>query len=135
MSDHSVEIRKAVITKLKGAGAVAAIVAARVHDEVPAEPTWPFIRYGLADLAPYATSCADGSDHEITIHTFSKGAGSGAIGALNAAVVTALDDAELDLGALGFYGIDWLGTQVMPDGAEKSAYHGIIRFAARTLDN
>lgn len=134
MPDHSGVVRRAVIARLKADATVAGIVGARVHGETPTNPTWPFIYYGPARTTTYGTSCGDGSEHPITLHAFAKGPGTASIENLNRAIVAALDGADLDLGGLTFHGIDWLDSQIMPDGDETSAYHGVVRFSAATLD-
>ena len=132
--DHSEEIKTAIIAALKADGAVAEIVGQRVYDRPPAEPPWPFIRYGAPILGPYEASGWDGSDHDITIHTFAEGPDTKSVNALNKAVVAALDGFSNTDIADGPTAIDvqWVSTQVIRDGIED--HHGILRFTATTVE-
>lgn len=134
MADNSNGLRKAVITWLKADAGVSAIVSNRVHDEVQQNPTWPFIRYGFVIARPYETSCGDGSEHDVTLHAFARGPGTANITALAAAVVASLDDASLTVSGAENYGIDWIDTVTMNDGAEVSDYHAVIRFRAALVN-
>jgi hypothetical protein len=134
MSDHSNALRGAIIEKLKADAGISAIYADRVYDEVVALPTWPFIRVEVSGALLYENSCRKGSEMGPIVHTFHKGPGTKAVAEGNAAVTDCLDDAELPLEPLGFYGIDWARSQILPDGDEKSAYHGVNQFSGTVLD-
>ncbi|PZR88356.1 MAG: DUF3168 domain-containing protein [Stutzerimonas stutzeri] len=131
--DHSIPLREAVVSALRAAPAVSAIVSARVYGEKPpSTPTWPFVRYGLPIVSQYEATELDGGEHNVTIHAFTKGGSSNAVGALSAAIASALTDEALDLGAIELIDCQWLGSQIIRDTAEAEAWHGIIRFRVIT---
>ena len=53
MAMRSLEVQKAVVTALKVAPAVAALVGTRVYDQPPQSPTYPYIRIGDVQGEPW----------------------------------------------------------------------------------
>lgn len=134
-ADHSLQLRKAIVDALKGAAGVSALVGDRVYGpEPPSKPVWPFIRYGLPIVEPFEALCWSGSDHDVTVHAFTKGPGEDACAALASAVATALDDALIPMSGAKPIAIDWTGTQILRDTEEASAYHAIITFDCQTVE-
>lgn len=131
--DHTLAMRESVVTLLLASAPVTVLVGQRVYGpEVPDNTQWPFIRYGLPITTQYEATQREGSEHAITLHVFANGPGEDACATIAAAVASALDGAAIPVDTLGNYGIDWNGTQIIRDGAEASAYHGIVTFTART---
>lgn len=141
--DHSEELAKAVVAELKQSPDVAAIVDTRVYTDLPGRNTgWPFIHLGLPTFGPYEASGWNGSEHDLTVHTFAKQVGNvlgtTAISRLNRAVIATLNNASLPLAP----GVDWASidlvddlsaVQVVRDPVEPGACHGIIRFNVVTV--
>lgn len=136
-ADHSLAVRKAVVTRLLASAGVVSIVAGRFYGQrVPDRPVWPFGRYGAPDVRPFEATGLGGSEIEITLHAYARGADEAPCSALAAAIVEALssDDLVLEAG-IGLVSLDWLGTQILKDGdalAESGDFHAIIRFQAVT---
>jgi hypothetical protein len=65
--NHSLDLRKAVVARLKAdAGLIALVPAERVFGEQPsALPAWPFVRYGEDSVRAFSA--------DLPIHSFSKG--------------------------------------------------------------
>lgn len=128
MIDHSDQVRRAVIKMLKLDDAMGALVADRIHDQVPASPVWPFSYFGNPEGLPAGNSCGEGSRIEFGIHSFSKGPGRAEISQINATVVNAFNDSDFDVtGTL--WDVEVMGTRIIPDGAEANAHHGIVTVA------
>lgn len=136
--DHSLLVRQSLVKALRAdAGVTALVDATRIYgEESPSLPTWPFVRMGLPESNAYEQSCGRGSETSIFVHAFAQGPGMDAAAAIGAAVAAALgaDDLTLDLGAVGLVSCEYLGTQVIRDTGEASAYHAIVRLAVTTVE-
>lgn len=134
--DHALALRKAIVAYLRAQPSISAIVADRVYGEDPPPAlVWPFIRYGLPVLAPGRYSCWGGSQHAMTLHAFSKGHGTDQIATLNAAIVEALDDKDVPIASpIALLIVSHTGTQILRDGEEMSAYHGVLDFDVTTAE-
>lgn len=136
--DHSLALRKALVTHLRNVSAcpaVVALVAQRTYgDQTPPTPEFPFIRVEKREVLPYEATGWDGSEHPVQISAFAKGPGEDAISELAKAISDSLDNSGLPLEPLGLVSIDWQGTQTIRDGAEPGAYHAILRFSVKTTE-
>lgn len=128
--DHADEVREAVIEHLKATAGIKALVGGRVHDEPKTNPKWPFIRYGTPISGGFEATCWDGSEHRITLHGFAKGPGRKPAQTLAKAIVAAME--AFSPTTLGIVSLEWIGSQVQPDPAEKSAYHAIVEYEVVT---
>lgn len=127
-TDYSLEVRKQVVAHLKGYAPLTDLVsAARIYGEQPpADPDWPFIRYGLGIAGPYeATGPLEGSTHRVTLHAFSHGPYTDAIHAIARQVVAAMYTFQPVQSLLD---MQWAGTQILRDTDEANAYHAVIEF-------
>lgn len=123
------------MTALKRDGDVAAIVGDRVYPEPPADPVWPFIRYGFPIVERLQADGWSGGTHAITIHVFANGPGNDAALKLAKAVVAALDEQDIRMeGAGGTALVQWSNNVVLRDSAEASAYHVAVQFDVATLE-
>ena len=135
--DLSLAVRKAIVGCLEDSPAVTAIVpATRIHAvEAPAEPVWPFIRYGLATALPFRASGIDGAKLAVTVHGFARGPQEDAVAALGAAIAAALDGPDgrglvlaLDAEPPATAHVAWTGSRTLRDGDEAGAYHVVVSF-------
>ena len=130
-------VKRATIAALKQAAPLGGVPAARVYPpQRPAQPQWPFVGYGVAIEAPFGASCLDGSDITVAVHAYARTTGTGAdtvsgedaAQAIVDAVAAVLDGATLELGgdrpATAHY--TKTGAQVIQDGTEADAFHGIV---------
>lgn len=64
MSDPSLELQAAIVGKLKNDAGIQAVVGnpARVYDEVPMNPTFPYISIGDNQVLPDDADCIDGTE-------------------------------------------------------------------------
>lgn len=139
MISAGLAVRRAITLALKADVGVAAIVGARVYSPVPpADPAWPFIRYESPVLTAFRSAGSDrGKSVPLTIHGFSK-SGSDDVAAheLAYAIETALHarTLQIDLEGSGFgTEIVYQQSQVIPDPAEPSAWHAVVRFNAKVI--
>lgn len=134
--DHTLAMRQAIVAKLlDGSNPVKTLTDGRVYGQkAEADSTFPFVRYGVPATSAYEASEWDGSEHSLVLHAFAQGPGEDKCAELAAAVVAELDDAELPLEGLGLLGIEWTGTQVLPDLGATDAWHAVISFRATTVN-
>jgi hypothetical protein len=132
--DHSLAIRKAVISHLLASTGVTDKVSDRVYGiRVPDKTEWDFVRYGVPDIRPFEASEWGGTDARITVHAHARGPDEAACANLAAAVVEALSSDTLPLAdGLGLVSLDWEGTQTIPDGDAGTDFHAIIEFSVVT---
>lgn len=137
MIDHSLQMRRAMVAKLRADAPLLALVpAARIFgEETPSSPVWPFIRYGFSPVTTFETSCGRGSEHDIVLHVFALGPGTDETAEICAAVVAALSDSALPIDPIQLQSLDWVRTEIIRDTDEASAYHGILTFTAQTLES
>lgn len=127
-TDLTLPTRRAIVTHLRADTNVAATaLGARFYGETtPATLIWPFGRYGQTALGQLGG--------QVPLHFFSKAQFTDEVAEIMAAVVTSLGDKVLaleDARKLHLIYPDEGGTQIIPDGAEAGAWHGIVRLEAR----
>lgn len=139
--DPSLSVRGKIIAALKGDAALTAIVpAARIYpSKSPAEVVFPFIRVPMLTGTIFQADCSSGSDQSGVIHNFTKLSASvldpeAQAATINRHIARILGDVEgVDLGDGLDLSIHVVQTQVLEDGAEADAYHGIVQVAALAL--
>ena len=62
MSDPSLELQAAIVGRLKGDSGVQAVIGQRVYDEVPTNPTFPYVSIGDNQVLPDDAECIDGRE-------------------------------------------------------------------------
>lgn len=130
--DLSLPLREAIVTTQKADTALTALVPADdIHGmRPPANPTWPFTRYGTPDVLP----AGKGSRTTVTLHGFSKAEFENEVAQIMAAMVDLFDGKGLVLEDNTKVQMKWRGTQILPDPAEASAWHGLARFEALIVE-
>lgn len=132
--DPTLPLRQAVITTLRNdAGLIALVPEERNYGmRTPPTPDWPFTRYGSPDALPFRGQCLDGATVTFSVHSFSKEEFEDECASINAALASALDGktVTLDTDYPAKAHLSWKGSQVIPDAAEASAWHGVNRFEA-----
>lgn len=130
-NDTTLEVRQQAILTLRADPDLTALVpAASIYGmRSPPDPVYPFTRYGSPDATPFLGQCLDGAVIAFIIHAFSHAEFEDECAAINAGISTALDKAVLTL-AGGNAHVVWKGSQIVPDAAEASVWHGINRFEA-----
>lgn len=127
--DLSGPLRRAVVATLQADPGVAAQVGTRVYDYVPAAPAYPFLRCTTMIASPWeATGGVRGSLVRLQIDAFTKGYGQVSAEPLAAAVVAALDEADLALPEGFLLSLQWRQTRMLDDPAEQGVTHGVIEF-------
>lgn len=139
-ADHTTALEKAIIPHLKADAVITGLVSVRVYPpEAPANPVWPFLRYGQSITTADETMGSDGAEIRVTVHTFAESKDAAA--RLAKLVARRLDNAALtlpqdeDAGQVGEVAeLAWLSTDIMRDTAEASKWHGVVQFNASVME-
>ncbi len=97
MSDPSLELQAAIVGTLKNDAGVQAVVGQRVYDEVPPNPTFPYISIGDNQVLPDKADCIDGTEIFWQIDGWARDQTFPMPKQISKAVVAALDDKEITL--------------------------------------
>lgn len=127
----SLALQGAIVSRLKADATLAAIVGARVYDQPPASPTFPYVTLGEDQTLPDRGDGYDGSNVTLTIHAWSRGTGFPEVKRMIDAVRASLTDAPLALTGYRLVDIALADSRAVrdPDGITN---HGIMNFLART---
>lgn len=119
-------LRKAIVAHLRADTTVTnTAVGQRIYGErTPAEPQWPFVRYGVSDAV-------GGFEVNVPLHIFSKADYTDDVNAIAQAIGDSLEGKALTLGDSRKAYLTWAGVRVMEDGAQAGAWHSIVTIAAR----
>jgi len=72
VAEPSLALQKAVRDRLVTDPAVAALVAGRVYDTVPAAPTFPYVTIGEDQVLDDGNSCGDAWQATVTVHVWTR---------------------------------------------------------------
>lgn len=131
--DHSLELRRAVVTNLKGDAALIGLLGGRIYGEKePEAAEQPFARVGFVLATPRDHACHGGMDASFAVHTFAKGGDAQLIYTINRAISARLHNASLALDGGGWVeDLTWENTAILGD-PEPEVYHGVVQFRAVT---
>jgi hypothetical protein len=99
MSDPSLALQGALVTALKAAAPVTALVAQRIYDRPPGPaPTFPYVTLGLDQVIADHAECLEGSvEINTQIDVWSRAAGKVEAKQITGVIVSALNMANLAL--------------------------------------
>lgn len=129
MSDPSLDLQKAIIQHLKDDGAVNALVAQRIYDNVPAATPFSYISYGSDQVLQDDVSCITAYEVSIQIDVWSRSVGQPDMKRIAGAVRASLHDADLTLDNHALVLLEHEQTRYLqdPDGLTS---HGALTFKA-----
>lgn len=114
--DYTLEVRRAVVGHL-----TANMTGVDVYGEfVPANPSWPFIRYSSNTL-PWEATCYEGSQVNVDVHVFASGESTDQAATIAAEVLQVMR--TLVAGE-----VEWLGNigPLRDEGPDK--WHIVVQF-------
>lgn len=125
-------LQTAVYARLSGDASLLALLGgARIYDEPPRNPGFPYVTIGQTTERDWSTGSDIGAEHIITLHAWSRQGGKREASEIAAAVRSALHDANLVLAGHRLINLrhELTETRRDPDG---ETYHGIVRLRAVT---
>ena len=127
--DLSWSFQQAVVAALKNTPSVTDLVSGRIYDDVPSNPTFPYVTYGEAVTVEAGASDSDAVDETLTLHAWSEYGGQKETKSILAALKGTLHDADLSMAGAHLVNLRFLDAQTLRD-PDGRTYHGVIRFGA-----
>lgn len=127
----SLALQKAIHAALTGDAGLAAIVGARVHDDVPQGTGFPYVVIGDVTTRDWSTQTQEGHEHIVVIHAWSNQRGRRECQMIIERIDAVLDGADLTLDdhrLINLRVVFWTALRDL-DGA---SYHGVVRLRAVT---
>lgn len=139
--DYARPVRLAIMKRMQSDDNLGSLVpiASQYPSTVPANRTFPFLRYGLPIVTPLRSIGLDSSSLRVTIHGFTKAQMAGdAITAtaedmaydIGSAIKDCLDGSTLDIGGGMKARVTWLSTTPRADPDERDAWATSVTFSA-----
>ncbi len=110
---------------------LALLGGAKIYDVPPKEADFPFVALGEAVVADWSTATEAGTEHQLTLHVFTRSGGRAEAYAVAAAVQEALHDAPLTLAAHRLANLRATTAEVVRE-SDGRTFHGLVRFRAVT---
>lgn len=137
-TEPTLALQEAAIAHLKADTTVALLIAERIYDRIPGDPTrppppniFPYVRLGEDQDVPDLAECIDGSEIFATFHAFSRAVGKPEVKRVAGAVKRALHGADLTLDDNRLLLIEHFRTDFLTD-EDGLTEHAIITFRALT---
>ncbi|MDC7787595.1 DUF3168 domain-containing protein [Rhodoplanes sp. TEM] len=132
MTTSAVALRSAVHAALSADGALLALLGgARVYDEPPRRPAFPYVTLGEARTTDASADAAPAEEHQLTLHAWSRQGGHREAHQIAGALLQALDDAALALAGHRLVNLRFALADVRRE-SDGRTYHALVRFRAVT---
>ena len=126
------DLQRAVYSALAGDATLVALLGGpHVYDDVPQKAAFPFVTIGRSELRDWSTGTDPGTEHQLTMHVWSRVAGRREVHEILGALADILHEATLSLTDHILVNLrqDFSEVRRDPDG---ETYHGIMRLRAVT---
>lgn len=131
--DISKALQIAVVSRLEAFAPLTDIVPiTRLYGmQPPANPVFPYVRYGFPITGGFEATCWDGATVRVTLHAFaettSAEAGEVIVSDIAALIVQAMADFNPD--TINVIDCEFLQTRILQDGNEADRFHAIVEFS------
>lgn len=129
--DADLALQKAIFERLSADTGVVALVAARLFDNVPGDVSFPYLTLGEAQVDDWGAGDAEGCEHFLSLHAFSRAGGRAEAKSIMGAVHSALHDAGLTLEGYRLINLRFLSAETRRE-SDGATWRGTIRFRAVT---
>tara|TARA_R110000868_G_scaffold40543_4_gene139806 strand:- start:13874 stop:14290 length:417 start_codon:yes stop_codon:yes gene_type:complete len=126
--DADLALQKAIYACLCADTGVAALVTARIYDNVPGDVSFPYLTLGDAQVDDWGV---EGREHFLSLHAFSRAGGRAEAKAIMGAVHGALHDAGLTLEGFHLVNLRFQSAETRRE-SDGATWRGTIRFRAVT---
>ena len=132
MASASWALQQAIFACLTSDSALVTLLGgARVYDDVPERGAFPYVTFAPGIERDWSTGSGVGSEHAVTLHVWSRGAGRKEALAIIDAAQSRLHDAALTLVGHRLVNLRHESSDVRRD-SDGETFHGIVRFRAVT---
>lgn len=134
MALHSWNLQKAIYSTLNGSVTGVSGASVSVYDDVPEDPTYPYVILGEETTANNGSKTLDGVEHTLTIHAWSQYRGRREIKEIMESVYSLLHEAAITVSGASLVNIrqEFSQTLAENDGITR---HGVMRFRVVVFDN
>jgi len=133
MSDHSVNLQKAVFDKLDQDGTLQGLVT-DVYDFVPESTAFPYVKVGEETSIDNGTKTLQGNEHTLVIHTFSRYRGSKEVKEIMSRIYALLHESSLSVSGASLVNLRFEFSDVIKEN-DGFTSHGLQRFRAVVYDS
>lgn len=132
--DADLALQTAIYAHLGADETLAALIGARLYDNVPGDTGFPYVTLGEALVSDNSTGDSRGAEHRLAFNAYSRGGGRAEAKSILGALNAALDEAALTLAGFTLVNLRFLDAETRrePDG---QTWRGTIRFRAVTEPN
>lgn len=125
------ELQGAIVAALKASIPLQGLIGnpVRLHQDVPANPTFPYVTIGTTQDIPDLAECIDGWEIFVTLHVWSRDSGFAQSKRIGRAIDDALHNASLTLNTHRCLLIERYAARYFLD-ADPSTKHGVLDFRA-----
>lgn len=129
MASAELELQGEVVPLLKADSTLSALVAARIYDQPPTSPTFPYVTIGDSQMIRDDATCIEGGQIYLTLHGWSRAVGFPEVRRIADAIIESLHLAPLTLPTNRFISLMHRQTRTFrdPDGLTS---HAVIEFVA-----
>ena len=133
MSTGGWPLQKAIFAALSTDSALASLLGdpPRVYDDPPVGAELPYVQIGDGSESDWSTASDSGSEHQLTIHVWSRAGGRMEARAILSAIYGALHEAGLTLEGNHLVNLRFALSQVWRE-SDGETYHGVARYRAVT---
>lgn len=129
--DADLALQKAIYTCLSAEPSIAALVATRIYDNAPGDASFPYLTLGEAQVDDWSAGDAEGAEHFLSLHAFSRAGGRAEAKAIMGAVHGALHDKGLTLEGFHLVNLRFQSAETRRE-SDGATWRGTIRFRAVT---
>ena len=133
MSDHSVNLQKAIFDKLDQDGTLQGLVT-DVYDFVPESTAFPYVKIGVGSSVDNGTKTLQGNEHTLVIHTFSRYRGSKETKEIMSRIYALLHESSLSVTGASLVNLRFEFSDVIKEN-DGLTTHGLQRFRAVIYDS
>ncbi len=132
MSSAAAALRAAIHDALVADTSLTALLgAARIYDEPPATPTFPYVTLGEARVQDVSVIDGPTQEHRLTLHVWSRQGGQREAHLIAGALLQALDDAPLTPSGFNLVNLRFSVADIRRE-KDGRTYHALVRFRAVT---
>lgn len=132
MPHASVALRAAIFEALCADGGLAAALGgARIHDAPPRNAAFPYVTLGEARVTDASAGETPLTEHQLTLHAWSRQGGHREAHVIAGALLAALDDAPLAPQGHRLVNLRFALADIRRE-ADGRTYHALVRFRAVT---
>lgn len=129
MTSPSLELQGAIVARLKADTALAALIGARVYDDVPDNAPFPYVNFARDDVLQDDATCVTGYEVNFGVDVWSRGVGFVEAKKIAHAVAKSMHNWDAPLPTHTVITLQHRQTRVFRD-ADGLTSHGVVEFVA-----